>query len=290
MKMKTFNLKQNRTSKARAERITQRKTSDWYSIKNANQDRAEVFIFDEIGFFGVTAQSFIEEFKEIDAKEIDLRINSPGGAVFEGMAIFNAIKRHPANVTVHVDGIAASIAAVIAMAGDTINMAKNSHLMIHKAFTFSIGNADELRKDADVLDRIDTTIAEIFAERMDDHIDVAMDLMEGETWFLASEALELGLIDTIEGEEEAENKFDLSLFNHVPSELIVGQNKKAEERHDRKFTKTAIENVLRNAGYSRAESRAVVAKGFDQSGLRNADQNDKVTLSDYQDVLEQCKN
>ncbi len=217
-----------------------------------------------------------------------MRINSPGGAVFEGMAIFNAVKRHPANVTVHIEALAASIAAVIAMAGDTINMAKNAHLMIHKAFTFSIGNAEELRKDADVLDRIDQTIAEIFAERMDEEVQLALNLMEDESWFLADEALEHGLIDTIEGESETENKFDLAIFNHVPKELIAAQNKKIAENEDRKFTKTAIENVLRNAGYSRAESRSIVAKGFDQAGLRNADQTDNATLSDYQNVLEQC--
>lgn len=283
MNLINLNLKQNRKSQQRAEKITRSKNRDWYSIKNAKEDRAEVFIFDEIGFWGVTAQSFISDFKEITAKNVDLRINSPGGAVFEGMAIFNAIKRHPANVTVHVEALAASIAAVIAMAGDSINMAKNSHMMIHKAFTISMGNAEDLRKEADVLDRIDDTIAEIFVERTDESKGDIINLMEDETWMNAQEALDMGFIDTVEGDSGAENKFDLTVFNHVPQELLAIQNKRIEEEEEKKFSKTGIEKILRNAGVPKSKAKAVVAKGYDRAGLRNVDQNDRSPAVD--DIL-----
>lgn len=266
--MNLINLKQNRTTKARAEKLTRTNNRDWYSIKNATQDRAEVFIFDEIGWWGVTAQNFIKDFKEITAKDIDLRINSPGGAVFEGMAIFNAIKRHPSNVVVHVEALAASIASVIALAGNEVNIAKNAHVMIHKAFTVSIGNADDLRKEAEILDRIDDSIAEIYAERLDEHKGDILNLMDAETWFNADEALEIGLADTIEGESAAENSFDLTIFNHAPKELLELTKK---QRDENKLNPKNVERALRDAGYSKREAQAALAGCRGNDDLRDAD-------------------
>ena len=111
------------------------KNKNWYSVKTAAADDgtncAEVYIFDYIGYWDISARSFIDELQAIDADQIDLHINSPGGAVFDGVAIQNSIKHHKANVTVYIDGIAGSIASIIALAGDQVMIADNAYVMIH---------------------------------------------------------------------------------------------------------------------------------------------------------------
>ncbi|MGH3588321.1 MAG: head maturation protease, ClpP-related, partial [Pseudonocardia sp.] len=129
--------------------------TDWYKIRNAAGEGdapAEVFVYDEIGFWGVTAEDMIAALKEITASEITLRVNSPGGGIFEGIAIMNVLRAHPAKVTVHVDSLAASIASVIAMAGDRIVMQPFSQMMIHDGSGLCIGNAGDMKEMAALLD------------------------------------------------------------------------------------------------------------------------------------------
>jgi ATP-dependent Clp endopeptidase proteolytic subunit ClpP len=176
----------------------------WYSIKNVSATETEIFIFDEIGFFGVTASDFVKDLADIRANKITLRINSPGGDVFDGIAIFNALKRHEAEINIFVEGIAASAASFIAMAGDTITMMPHSQMMIHEAHGLVIGPADDMRKMADILDKSSNNIASIYAERAGGTIEEWRARMRDETWFSDQEAVELGLADSIEG-EDAEN-------------------------------------------------------------------------------------
>ena len=115
----------------------------WYNMTAAEgETSAEISIYDAIGSFDVNAKQFVDELKEINADTINLRINSPGGSVIDGNAMFNALQRHPAKVVTHIDGLAASMASVIAMAGDEVHMADNALLMIHNPWTFSMGDAD----------------------------------------------------------------------------------------------------------------------------------------------------
>jgi ATP-dependent protease ClpP protease subunit len=136
-------------------------TNNWYAMEIAKDSEgnatssAEISIYDEIGGWGVTANDFIASLESLgEVSNIDLRISSPGGSIIEGNVIYNAIKRHPANVTVYIDGMAASMASVIAMAGDEIVMAENALLMIHNPWTVSIGDSEQLRKDADLMDKM----------------------------------------------------------------------------------------------------------------------------------------
>jgi ATP-dependent protease ClpP protease subunit len=119
---------------------------------------AEIHIYDTIGtdFFGegVGAKSFIDDLAQFAGQDLSVRINSPGGQVFEGVAIHNALARHDALVNVHIDGMALSIASLIAMAGDTINIAENGIMMIHDPWTWVQGNAADMRKEAENLDRV----------------------------------------------------------------------------------------------------------------------------------------
>lgn len=240
------------------------RTRSGFKIKN-QAEKAEVLLYDEIGFFGVNAKDFVSQFNAIDADEIDLRINSPGGSVFEGLTIANAISRHRANVTVHVDGLAASIASVIAMSGDKVVMAKNAYMMIHDPWGIVIGSADDMRKEADLLDKVSGTIIQAYVDKTGEKAEVIKQLMSNETWFTAEEAKEIGLADEVEGDKEIEDKFDLSIFNNVPSSLKGGGGS---------LNPRALEAALRDAGCSKKDAKAIVAKGLPALGDAESDSRD----------------
>jgi ATP-dependent protease ClpP protease subunit len=205
-----------KTARPRAE--LQQGRTDWYRIENlASSTTAIVHIYNEIGYWGTTAEDFCRELRGINASVIELHLNSPGGEAFEGIAIYNALKQHPAQVQVSVDSLAASIASVIAMAGDTITMATGSTMMIHEASGIEIGNADELRAYADLLDVVSNNVAAIYAERAGGTIESWRAAMRLETWYTAEEAVTAGLADSVTASRTAapENSWDLSVYNYA---------------------------------------------------------------------------
>lgn len=191
---------------------------DWFRFEaKVGSDEAAIYIYDEISWFGIMAQDFVRELNAVKASRISLHISSPGGDVFDGIAIYNALKQHPAQVNVVVDSIAASIASVIAMAGDSVAMAKGSMMMIHEPFALVIGDARDMRKQADALDLMGDSIAGIYAERAGGNVDYWRGLMSEETWFDDQGAVSAGLADSVEG-IAAQNTFDLSIFrNYRPN-------------------------------------------------------------------------
>ncbi len=206
--------------------MSQQPNSSWYSIRKAiNTDtkeaEAEVMIYDEIGAYGVTAQGFVNELKAIDTKTINVRLNTPGGEVFDGTAIHNAIKAHPAKVVVHIDGVAASAGSFIAMAGDEIRMAKNAYMMIHNAQGGVMGGASEMRAYADSLEKINGNIAEMYATRAGKDIAHWQGLMDAETWFTAEEAKAAGLVDEVytapKKSASVNASFDFKIYNKIPA-------------------------------------------------------------------------
>lgn len=197
----------------------------WYRFTNkASDTEAEVYIYDEIGYFGVTAQSFVDDLNEFaaNAKRITVRINSPGGDVFDGIAIGNALRNHPANIVVRVDALAASAASFItAMSGGEVIMGAFAQMMIHDASGLAIGNAKDMRDMADLLDRLSDTIASTYAAKAGGSRASWRDLMRDETWFDGPEAVAAGLADqslSPEDDEAGESakavaaKFDVSNF------------------------------------------------------------------------------
>lgn len=189
----------------------------WFRFDaKAGGDTAAVYIYDEISWFGITAQQFIDELRGVTAKTIALHINSPGGDVFDGIAIHNALRQHPATVNVTVDGIAASIASVIAMAGDRVEMAKGAMFMIHEPFAMTIGDAADHRKNAEALDKMAVTIAGIYAARAGGSVDYWRGLMAEETWFTDEESVTAKLADVLATAPAATNAFDLSVFRNAP--------------------------------------------------------------------------
>lgn len=153
----------------------------------------EVLIYDEIGFWGVMASDVVAALP--DEGDLHVRINSPGGNVFDGIAIFNRLVDHPGKVTVTVDGLAASAASFIAMAGDRIVMNRHAQLMIHNASGMCIGNAVDMRDLADLLDKVSGTIAAIYADRTGTTPEFWQTAMTAETWYTPAEAVAAGLVD-----------------------------------------------------------------------------------------------
>lgn len=171
---------------------------EWYAFKNETKNEVEVYLYDEIGFFGVGAKTFIADLQKHSGKHIHLRINSPGGEVIEGTAIYNALKRHAAGVTVHIDAMAASMASVIAMSGQPVMMADNALLMIHDPYTFAAGTSEELRKSADLLDTMKANLTRAYVQKTGLPESEVQDMMAKETWMSATEAVALGFVDYIE--------------------------------------------------------------------------------------------
>lgn len=174
------------------------------------------------GDWGISAREFTTALDELgdDVTEIRLHINSPGGEVFEGIAILNALRRHSARVVTVVDGLAASAASFIAMAGDEVVMAPNSELFVHDAWGIAIGDAEVMRDMAGRLDKLSDNIADVYARKAGGTVEDWRTAMLAETWYSAAEAVEAGLADRVEDEdadasEAAKNRWDLSVFAHA---------------------------------------------------------------------------
>ena len=174
----------------------------WFEIKaQAGEDTAEILIYDEIGsdWFGegVTAKQFVKDLAALDVANLNVRINSPGGSVFDGAAIFNAIKRHKAAVTTYIDGMALSIASVIAEAGDKVVMADNALFMIHQPFGMVRGTAEDMRGTAEALDKVSETIRNVYKDKSGKSEEDLRAAMDAETWYTAQEALDAGFVDEV---------------------------------------------------------------------------------------------
>lgn len=194
-----------------------------YEIK-ARDSVGEVYLYDVIGdsWEGTTGKQFAQDLKAIgDVAVLNVYINSPGGSVFDGVAIHNVLRRHKARKIVQIDGIAASIASVIAMAGDEINIAENGMMMIHDPWAIAMGTAAEFRKMADSLDKVRDAILTSYVDRSTSTEDQLSAWMAEETWFTAEEAVEAGLADAVSGAVTmaAFAGVDLTPFKHVPDGL-----------------------------------------------------------------------
>src|SRR5690348_2927540 len=186
-------------------------------------DALTLEVYDVIGadFFGegITAKS-VSEALNGSKGPVNVRINSPGGDAFEGIAIHNVLRSSGRPINVVVDGVAASAASIIAMAGDARTMATGTMMMIHNAMMFSIGDAAEMRKAAEVLDAVSGSIADVYAQRTKNDKQKVLDWMSAETWMTPQEAVDRGFADKMSGDKpKAKNEFDLSIFKNAPEAL-----------------------------------------------------------------------
>lgn len=193
----------------------------WYTMRKKGKT-GELRIFDEIGFWGISADDFFNDLDALgDVDDIHLRLNSPGGVITDGNAIYNVLKRHKANVKVTIEGIAASMASVIAMAGDEVVMPENAFLMIHNPHVFMGGGADDLRHEADLLDKMKKSAIKAYKRKATISNDDISKMMDDETWITAEEAVKMGFADiveeSIEEPEKEEAKLDKHNFNCIPT-------------------------------------------------------------------------
>ena len=201
----------------------------WYEMKTATntagESSTEILIYDVIDsdpwYGGVSARDFVQDLTAVDTDEILVRINSPGGDVYDALAITNALRNHDAKVKVQIDGLAASAASFIAMAGDEVIMCRNSEMMIHDARGICIGSATDMADYADWLHRASDNIASIYAEKSGGEAKDWRKAMTAETWYTADEAVAAGLADSIKDDSDADDKkaaaahFDLRVFAHA---------------------------------------------------------------------------
>lgn len=169
----------------------------WYNLKAAADKTPVLSIFDDIGAYGVSAKSFLNDLRTVTTDEVDVEINSPGGDVFAGLAIYNGLRASGKKINVKVLGLAASAASLVAMAGDTIEMPENAFMMIHNPWGFAMGGADEMRNTADVLDKIGAGIVSTYAKRTGKSAEEIAALLDAETWMTAQEAVDAGFATSV---------------------------------------------------------------------------------------------
>lgn len=241
-----------------------KKRRQWFRIENAAKpEETTVYIYEEIdSFWGVSAQDFVKELNGIKASTIHVRINSPGGSYFDGMAIYNALRKHPADITTHIDGIAASCASIVALAGDRVVMGQGSFLMIHNAWGGAMGDASTLREMADVLDKIDGAIVDIYARHTGKSEAQIKEMLDAETWLTADEAVAEGFANETEEGKKVSASFDLSSFRNTPRALLEASRDDPNERPRPPATIRELEDYLRDGGFSSQAATSIAASGF----------------------------
>jgi|TARA_R110002074_G_scaffold1973_5_gene11902 ATP-dependent Clp endopeptidase proteolytic subunit ClpP len=240
---------------------------NWYNIKNiAESNTTEVMIYDEIGMWGVDAKSFIEEIKSIpNNNSILLRINSPGGSVIDGLAIFDALNRLPQKVTSRIEGLAASMASVIALAADEVVMSENSLFMIHNVWGMEVGGSEELRKAADFMDKLSAKLLSIYVSKTGKTEEEIQGWMDAETWFDSSEAMTAGFINSIEAPIKLAAKFDLDKLNYK--------------------NKSLVKNLFNNQKENKVEKQFEDLKGFISELFKNKAEIKEVKILDNEEVI-----
>lgn len=191
---------------------------------------AEILIFEEIGASwwggGITAKGFADELKALgDLHTINVRINSPGGDVFDGIAIYNTLTTHKAKVNTFIDGLAASIASIIALAGDKVTIAENGLMMLHQPWTVAIGDAREMNKTADTLDKISEALVVTYAKRSGKDSKAIVKMMDAETWLTGQEAVDQGFADVVTPMKAVDASFKMcAKYKHAPAALLQSES------------------------------------------------------------------
>jgi len=241
---------------------------DWFKVQAISDDETEIMIYDVIGWPFISADDFVRALAGITAKTVTVRINSPGGDVFDGMAIFNALKTYNGKVVTRIEGIAASMASVIALAGKEVQAYANTMYMIHEPYAFTAGNQYSLRELADILEKMSGQMIDIYSSNASPGKREIAQMMKDEAWLTAKEAKEKGFIDTVIDGKGAKAQFDLSMFSNVPDGLDGS-------REGGELTEREIERALRDAGASRSFAKSVAVG---RSAGNDGDQRDVESL------------
>ena len=197
------------------------------TFKNKGKSSAEITIYEDIGaswFGGMSAKDFVQKLRDLgNVDTIDVRISSYGGDVFDGLAIYRNLVEHKAKVITHIDGVAASIASVIAMAGKEIHIGASAQIMIHDAWAFAMGNAADMRDMANLLDTTSGAIADVYTARTNRDRDEVRGLMKAETWMIGQEAVDAKFATSVAENLKVAAKYDPTKhkFKNAPQRLIA---------------------------------------------------------------------
>ncbi|MBH3326542.1 head maturation protease, ClpP-related, partial [Pseudomonas mosselii] len=177
---------------------TNKPESSWYSIQAAARGEAEVMLYDDIGAWGISARQFARDLAALgDVSQINLRIHSGGGDVMDGTAMYNILRGHSARVVVYIDGMAASMASVVAMAGDVVYMPSNATMMVHKPWGGTVGDADDMRDYADLLDKLEGTLIQAYVRKTGKSAEEITAMLKKTTWMDGNEAVAAGFADQV---------------------------------------------------------------------------------------------
>jgi ATP-dependent protease ClpP protease subunit len=223
-----------------------------------------LYLYDVLGvdvLGGIAARQVVEDLAALGTAEaLDVRVNSPGGDVFEGIAVYNALVRFPGKVTVHVDGLAASIASLVALAGDRTFVAENAMLMVHRPWTAVVGDAEDMRQQAAILDKAWTAMLATYARgtgRRAESLAQKVEGASGEWWMTAEEAIAAGFADAVEKPTKAAAVFGLARFRHVPERLAASAAEAAAPPAAVRVAEIAVPRASRAAS---AEDRAAARR------------------------------
>lgn len=232
----------------------------WYEVKALAEGALQVSIHDEIGLWGVNAADFIAEINShTNIAEIEVGIHSPGGSLFDGVAMFNALKNHSAKVVTRVDGIAASAASVVFLAGDERVMPEDTFLMIHNPWSGVMGDSTEMRKAADTLDQFQQMLVELYARETGIDEDAVAEMMKAETWLDASSAMDLDFAThLVQSMKVAALSKDFAKHFSEPPKALVDPISKDDIGEFQSLKE--LEQHLRDVGgYSNGAAKALVA-------------------------------
>lgn len=249
---------------------------DWYSITAKGEAAAEISIFGPIGATwdgeGVTAKKFIEDFKALKAPNVTMTVNSPGGSLFDGLAIYTALAASGKTITAKVMGLAASAASLVLMAAQRIEMPRNTHLMIHKAGNVVAGNADDLRAMADVLDTLDDSIAATYAARTGRPVDEIKALLDqGDTWLNADEAVAMGFADEATELVTVTAQFDTAKLPEAVRAALAPPAAPAPAAAAQSDLPSLLEKLIADAGLSKFSAEiALDPRVVDEASARAA--------------------
>ncbi len=245
----------------------------FYSFEKANENSADLYIYGDIVYYewdesDVTAFGFKKELEELgDVSELNVHINSLGGNVFVGLAIYNLLKQNKAKINIYIDGVAASAASIIAMAGDKIYMPKSSMMMIHNCWTYLEGNAKELRKAADDMDKIADAYKSAYLSRIKITEEKLNELLDAESYLTAEECIEMGFADEVLDldEKNSINQYSSRFLCNLVSKL------KEKPKQKEKITELSEQSIekIKNAIISELKEKQIIEKTSNREGQQN---------------------
>lgn len=245
----------------------------FYSFENVNETNADLYIYGDIVFYewdesDVTAFGLKKELEELgDISELNVHINSLGGSTYQALTIYNLLKQHKAKVNIYIDGIAASAASIIAMAGDKVLMPKTSMMMIHNCWTWATGNAKDLRKTADDMDKIAVAYKAAYLSKINIDEEKLDELLEEESYLTADECVEMGFADEVLDLDEKNS------INQYSSRFLCNLVNKLKEKPKLKEKTTELSEQsiekIKNAIISELEEKQITKKTSDGEGQEN---------------------